>query len=191
MTARSRKERIFACFTDPQHAEWLYGDLLEEAHTKGRMWFGVHYLKALVALFWHTLKTYPFHVFGIAGLQYACGLLIQMLFALLTRNMPITAFMQTDFMGDNILYPYVFLKSYEAICLFLTGMLMRLLSRHSVAGIVLNFLTWGFAVAVGYTSEWIYGRIEMELYVLLMLQYFVWYGALLGGSNFMAKFRAA
>ena len=177
-------------FTETENAHWLYGDLLEEGGNRGRLWFAVHYPRTLVELFWHTLKSHALQVIGIAVAAQACGYLIQLVFYTLSQySMPITAFAFPAFMGRNLLVTFLLLKLYEAFGFFLTGLLLGLLSRHSAAGILFHFFTWGLFWLTNYTYDWIGGLYPTEMYGLLALQFPIWYGAMLAGSRMTHKAR--
>lgn len=184
MTRGLRRETLLAWFTEPERANWLYGDLLEEAAARGKMWFIAQYARTLAELFWRTFRSHPLQVLAMAAVLHVCGLLIQLVFYTATRNsMPITAFAYPAYMGDNMLVTFIALKLYEAFGFFLSGLLLGALSRHSVTGIVFHFLTWGLFWLGGYTWSWIVRGMPTELYCLLLVQFPIWYGAMLCGSR--------
>jgi hypothetical protein len=152
------------------------------------MWLALHYPRTLAELFWNTLRSHPLQVMGIAFAVTMSTRLIQLVFYIFTDfSMPINGFMYPRYMGDNVLVTFAALKLYEACGLFLAGMLLNKLSRHSVAGIFFHFLTAGSFWLVIFTRDWLDATLADEMYALLMSQFAIWYGAMLAGSRLMHR----
>ena len=61
---------LLTLFTSPEHGQSIEGDLLEEARSRGRIWFWSHLVRTTVALWWKGFSESPFALFG---LTVACG----------------------------------------------------------------------------------------------------------------------
>lgn len=63
---------LLTLFTSPEHAQSIVGDLLEEARSRGRIWFWSHIVGTTSALWWKRFGESPLALFGLA---FACGTL--------------------------------------------------------------------------------------------------------------------
>lgn len=61
---------LLTLFTSPAHAQSIEGDLLEEARSRGRLWFWSHLLRTTLALWWKGFNESPL---ALVGLTLACG----------------------------------------------------------------------------------------------------------------------
>ena len=57
-------------FTSPAHAQSIEGDLLEEARSRGRIWFWSHLVRTTLALWRKGFSESPL---ALVGLTVACG----------------------------------------------------------------------------------------------------------------------
>lgn len=70
MPKYSLSATLLTLFTSPEHAQSIEGDLLEEARSRGRIWFWSHIVRTTSALWWKGFNESPFALFG---LTVACG----------------------------------------------------------------------------------------------------------------------
>jgi hypothetical protein len=61
---------LLTLFASPEHAQSIEGDLLEEARSRGRIWFWSHLVRTTVALWWKGFSDSPL---ALLGLTLACG----------------------------------------------------------------------------------------------------------------------
>lgn len=57
---------LLSLFTSPERASEIWGDLKEEAATRGRIWFGSHVVRTAFALCWNGFRRTPFRTTGAA-----------------------------------------------------------------------------------------------------------------------------
>ena len=70
MPKLSLSATLLTLFTSPEHAQSIEGDLLEEARSRGRIWFWSHLVRTTVALWWKASSESPL---ALLGLTVACG----------------------------------------------------------------------------------------------------------------------
>ena len=61
---------LLTLFTSPEHGQAIEGDLLEEARSRGRIWFWSQLVRTTLALWWKGFSESPL---ALLGLTVACG----------------------------------------------------------------------------------------------------------------------
>ena len=61
---------LLSLFASLEEAQSIEGDLLEEARSRGRIWFWAHVVRTTLALWWKGFSASPF---ALGGLTLACG----------------------------------------------------------------------------------------------------------------------
>jgi hypothetical protein len=70
MPKLSLSAALLTLFTSPEHGESIEGDLLEEARSRGRIWFWSHLVRTTLALWWKGFSESPL---ALLGLTVVCG----------------------------------------------------------------------------------------------------------------------
>ncbi len=70
MSKWSLSAMLLTLFTSPEHGQSIEGDLLEEARSRGRIWFWSHLVRTTLALWW---KGFSESRLALLGLTVACG----------------------------------------------------------------------------------------------------------------------
>ena len=70
MLKLSPSATLLTLFTSPEQAQSIEGDLLEEARSRGRLWFWSHVVRTTLALWWTGFSGSPL---ALLGLTVACG----------------------------------------------------------------------------------------------------------------------
>jgi hypothetical protein len=70
MSKLSLSAMLLTLFTSPEHAQSIDGDLMEEARSRGRIWFWLHLVRTALALWWKGFSESPL---ALLGLTLACG----------------------------------------------------------------------------------------------------------------------
>ena len=70
MSKLSLSAMLLTLFTSPEHAQSIEGDLMEEARSRGRIWFWSNIVRTTLALWWKGFSDSPL---ALLGLTLACG----------------------------------------------------------------------------------------------------------------------
>ena len=70
MSKWSLSAMLLTLFTSPEHGQSIEGDLLEEARSRGRIWFWSHLVRTTLALWWKGFSEFRI---ALLGLTVACG----------------------------------------------------------------------------------------------------------------------
>ena len=70
MSKWSLSAMLLTLFTSPEHGQSIVGDLLEEARSRGRIWFWSHLVRTTLALWWKGFSEFRL---ALLGLTVACG----------------------------------------------------------------------------------------------------------------------
>ena len=99
MSKLSLAATLLTLFTSPEHAQSIEGDLMEEARTRGRIWFWSKVVRTTLTLWWKGFSESPL---VLLGLMVACGAawLLILVFAFMARASVEFAFRS---LGDPIM----------------------------------------------------------------------------------------
>ena len=70
MSKLSLSATLLTLFTSAEHGQSIEADLLEEARSRGRIWFWSHLVRTTLALWWQGFRESPL---ALIGLTVACG----------------------------------------------------------------------------------------------------------------------
>lgn len=79
MSRLSLAGTLLSLFASPEEAQSIEGDLLEEARSRGRIWFWSHVVRTTLALWWQGFSASPFALGGLTVASGAAWFLIALL----------------------------------------------------------------------------------------------------------------
>jgi hypothetical protein len=86
-------ERLLARITDPTRAAAIFGDLLELAATRGRLWFWTAYTRTLISLGWRTPAAFLIALTSVRIMVFVYPRWVHHVLRHLTGEWPVSMFL--------------------------------------------------------------------------------------------------